>query len=123
MVQEHRKHARFVAEQDGPNERLLKEKLAAAFLSEGFVGRAYLVQADLQDGTGINVVLALRASPPASPHDERQAAERFAAIFASIFHKHAHLDILFLKDHTEAEVRKVCPPFFARHGHADVRIN
>jgi hypothetical protein len=121
MVQAHRKHPRFVAEQDGPYERLLKEKLAAAFLSEGFVGRAYLVQADLQDGTGINVVLALRALPWASLHDEQQAAERVGTIFASLFHKDAHVDILFLKDHTEAEVRDVCPPFFDRA--TDVRIN
>jgi len=119
MAQAHRIFPRFVGEQDGPYERLLKEKLAAAFLNDGFVGRAYLAQADLQDGTGVNVILALRTSA----RNEQNMADGIGAIFAPIFHADVHLDILFLKEHSEAEVQKICKPFFERDRHTTITIN
>ena len=53
---------RFLGEQDGPLERILKERLVEMFRGEAAVSRAYLARADLGDGSGIHVVLGLRVA-------------------------------------------------------------
>jgi|SRR6185437_13002870 len=116
MVEEHRKFPRFLGEKDGPPERVLKQRLEAAFTDDGRVDRAYLLRADLQDGAGVSIVLAVRTPP----RDERKLVDEIGVIFAALFHQDAHLDILFLKDHTESEVRKVARPFFGRASHAGI---
>jgi hypothetical protein len=110
---------RFVGEQVGPHERTLKEKLAAAFLNDGMVGRAYLAQADLGDGSGLNVVLGLVA--PGC--DQRKILDEIDRIFASIFHAKAHLDIMFLSESSHSDIQKVCRPFFERGRHTSVQIH
>jgi len=121
MAQEHHINPHYIAEQFGPNEVRLKEKLAAEFLSERVVTRAYLVHADLRDGGGHNVILTLVA-----PGGDRAAIlQQVERVFGSIFDKSQHLDILFL-DHDanhESVLRKRCPPFFERGRHVMVRLN
>jgi hypothetical protein len=119
MVQEHRFHPRYVGGQVGPRERELKEKLAASFLNGGLIGRAYLARADLGGRNGHGVVLGLIA-----PGCDKAAVLReIEGIFASIFHRSQFLDTVFLSEHNEVEIRKVCEPFFERARETVIRIH
>jgi hypothetical protein len=97
---------KFVGEQDGPPERRLKEKLVLAFGRDRRVYGAYLARAEYEDGT--NVVLALRAEIGF----EKVLVQEVASTFASMFSAQAHLDVVFLTDTNEAQLRQVCRPFF-----------
>ncbi len=88
MVHPHRVYPRFLSEQDGPFERCLKEKLAAAFLNDRIIGRAYLARVDLRNGSGESVILGLRTSN----YDAWKMLDDIACIFASIFHTAEYLE-------------------------------
>ena len=121
MAQQHHINPHYLAEQFGPNELRLKETLAAEFLSKRVVTRAYLVHADLRDGSGHNVILGL-AAPRGDRAEILQQVER---AFGSIFDRHQHLDILFLDDDPSHEplLRRKCPPFFERARNIMVRLS
>jgi SseB protein C-terminal domain len=97
---------KFVSEQDGPDERVLKRRLADAFERGPAVQRAYLAR--MADGATLNVVLALRAKP----EFEQALVKQVASIFASIFGAKEHLDVVFLTDALELVLKKVCRSFF-----------
>lgn len=97
---------KFVGEQDGSTERVLKQQLSKAFASEPAVQRAYLGR--MSDGQHVNVVLALRAMPGF----EQALVKQVGSIFASIFSAKEHLDIVFLTDADEPELKNVCPSFY-----------
>jgi hypothetical protein len=101
---------RFLDAQDGPHERALKGRLAEAFRDEPQVKRAYLARADHGDGSGIHVVLGLRADGI----DHKRLADCVASIFAALFPASEHLDLVFVNAAHEARLRKACPPFFER---------
>jgi hypothetical protein len=102
------KQVRFLSEQDGPSERLLKDKLSNFFRRDKSVAKAYLVRVDLGDGKPTGVVLGLRTQ--FGP--DKGMAEKVGAIFASVFNAKEHLDIAFLTDDLEAQLIKTCRPFF-----------
>ncbi len=104
----HAPQLRFLGEQDGPPERELKSRLVAIFEHEQNVKSAYLVRVTYGDQSPVVVALCLRVQ---SGSDD-EVAENAGRIFASMFGKHEHLDIIFLSDAQEAEVVKVCRPFF-----------
>jgi hypothetical protein len=99
---------RFLDEQDGPHERILKDRLAEAFRGEPEIKRAYLARAD--HGSSIHAVLGLRADGI----DHKRLADRVASIFGSLFHAREHLDVVFVNAAHEARLRKACKPFFER---------
>jgi hypothetical protein len=101
---------RFLGEQNGPHERVLKHRLVEAFRSEPQIQRAYLATADHGDGGGVHVVLGLRADGI----DDKRLADRLAPIFYALFPASEHLDVVFVNAAHEARLRKACPPFFAR---------
>ena len=100
----------FVGEQDGPAERRLKEALGVVLGLDRTVIRAYLASV-LYDGKISGVMLALLT-------DEEQDSEKLVAqagrTFAALFNTRANLDIIFLSAEKNAEISKVCPPFYAR---------
>jgi hypothetical protein len=99
---------RFLGEQDGPPERLLKDRLADFFRRDGSVSRAYLARVDFGEGKEASVVLALRTQ--FGP--DKGMVEKVGTIFADVFNAKEHLDIMFLTDTQEAELTKACQPFF-----------
>jgi hypothetical protein len=101
---------RFLGEQDGPSERILKERLADFFRRDGSVNRAYLARVDFSEGKNASVVLGLRTQ--FGP--DKGMVEKVGAIFGFVFNAKEHLDIMFLTDDQEAELVKACPPFFKR---------
>jgi type III secretion system (T3SS) SseB-like protein len=100
---------KFLSEQDGQPEKLLKSRLVTEVFIQGDVQRAYLVRVEYDDGLrGV----ALCISPDCSNRD--QLVQEIGAIFSELFHNHAQLDILFLTPEREMRVIKVSKPFFVR---------
>jgi len=99
---------RFVGEQDGSSERDLKGRLVELFRLEVIVERAYLARAEYEDGLGVHVTLCLKCSNGEDP----SLVPKLADIFGDMFGSHEHLDIRFLKEDEERELRLVCIPFY-----------
>jgi hypothetical protein len=101
---------RFIGEQDGPVEKILKAKLIDLFRADEIITKAYLVKVNYSDGANDNVVLGLRAELGPDEEIVKQASK----IFASIFNPKDHLDIIFLAKSQETELAKVCNSFYEK---------
>lgn len=97
---------RFLGEQDGPPEKILKGRLTEFFQRDKSVQRAYLAKINL--GTQDGVALCLKTQFGT----DRGMAEKVGGIFAMVFNAQEHLDIIFLSHAQEDEVSKLCKPFF-----------
>ena len=100
---------RFVGEQDGPPERELKQQLVAVFKNNPSVQHAYLAQVVYADASDISVCLCIKPDCGDDPALVKEIGE----VFAVIFRTEEHLDILFIRDDQEAELKQVCEPFYA----------
>jgi len=98
----------FCGEQDGPPERELKERLAQFFERDQSVKIAYLANVIYGGQPSASVALCLRTQFGR----DRGLAEKIGGVFASIFGPREYLDIIFLDDKQEAELAKICAPFF-----------
>ena len=94
---------RFLGEQDGESERLLKSALIVELRAVPEIKRAYLARVEYADG--VHVALCI-----AGPQSQL-LVERIGSCFARIFAQHEHLDTLFLRLDREAELERVCAPF------------
>ena len=99
---------KFVGEQDGSSERELKDRFVEQFRGNATVLRAYLARADYGDAAGPHVTLCVRSAVA----KDKALVGRVADIFAALFGSHEHLDILLIRDDQEAELRRVCKPFY-----------
>ena len=97
---------RFLHEQDGGPERSLKAALHELLASRSGVARAYLARVDYGNASASEVALCVTG--PENPTLVREVA----ATFAKQFGRDAHLDILFLNVNQEAELKRVCSPFY-----------
>jgi hypothetical protein len=100
---------RFVGEQDGPSERDLKGRFVELFRGEPSVERAYLARAEHGDESGVHVTLCLKCSPA----EDSSLLPKLADIFGNMFGSHEHLDIRFLGEVEEHQLRSVCIPFYS----------
>ncbi len=101
----------FLGEQDGPAEQRLKEALAVLLRLGATVSRAYLARV-LYDGKTSGVTLGLLAD---RAQDSEKLASQMSRAFAALLNTRAPLDIVFLNDERDAEIRKACPPFYDRN--------
>ena len=102
----------FVGEQDGSVERDLKSHFVELFRHESMVKSAYLARAQHSDRTGVHVTLAIRHSGGEDPN----LIPKLATIFSSMFSSHEHLDMMFLREDQEQQLRAVCAPFYQATG-------
>lgn len=100
----------FIGEQDGQIERQLKAKLAEFFQTEPQIISAFLARAHYGTLQETFVCLCLQRTGG----DDRPTVDRIGRVFASIFAKTQHMDILFASDQQLRELRLVCRPFFSR---------
>jgi len=100
----------FVGEQDGSPERDLKARFIKLFREEAAVQRTYLARTDYGDATGVNVALCVKSSAG----EDMSLVSRVSAIFGEMFGSHEHLDVLFIRDDQEQQLRVVCTPFYER---------
>jgi len=99
----------FIGEQDGPAERDLKDRFVEVLSGEPIVKRAYLACAEHGDGSGVHITLCLKCSPRS---EDVSLLPKLAGIFGSMFNSQEHLDIRFLEDNEEHDLRSVCVPFY-----------
>jgi len=100
----------FLGEQDGPAERRLKEALGVVLGLDRSVIRAYLARV-LYDGKASGVMLALLTD---DGEDSEKLVAQAGKAFAALFNTRENLDVIFLCEEKDAEISKVCPPFYAR---------
>jgi len=100
----------FLGEQDGPAEQRLKEALAVLLGLDASVTRAYLARV-VYDDKSSGVMLGLLRD---GGRDCEKLAGQMGRTVAALFNTSADLDIVFLNDERDAEIRKACPPFFDR---------
>ena len=101
----------FLGEQDGPAERRLKEALAVLLGLGASVTRAYLARVLYNDKTS-GVMLGLLTD---DDRDCEKLAGQIGKTVAALFNTRADLDIVFLNNERDAEIRKACPPFYDRN--------
>ncbi|MDE1174500.1 MAG: enhanced serine sensitivity protein SseB C-terminal domain-containing protein [Parvibaculaceae bacterium] len=100
----------FLGEQDGRPERMLKEKLSKLFNFGGEIESAYLAQVDFGNGIDASVALCLRVQG----NVQEKIISYVGAAFSNIFKTDQHLDIIFLNDDQELQLKRVCRPFFCK---------
>jgi type III secretion system (T3SS) SseB-like protein len=99
---------RPLGEQNGPVERDLKAQITPLLRAEATIKRAYLCRATYDPEPEVNVVLCLIA-----PEENLELIQHINRVFASIFASAEHLDIAFINEAEEAEIGRVCRPFYA----------
>jgi len=115
MSKEHRlrteshvaKTLRFIGEQDGIPEREFKERVVALLDGCGIVERGYLTRVAYEPASAEVVALCLLTQQP-----QDALLREIGAVFASMFGRDQHLNILFIDRDQEQELARVCPPFF-----------
>lgn len=98
----------FLGEQDGPPERELKKQLTEFFLSSSAVKSAYLTRIAYGSHSAPVVALCLRTESG----QNQTLVENAGNIFASMFGRDEHMDIVFLDERQETELLKICRAFF-----------
>jgi hypothetical protein len=101
----------FIGEQAGPVEDELKAKFCREFKrgpSIRAVGSAYLARLSFGDSSQYSIALCIRSSVGV----DHPLQKRLAQVFAEVFRSDQFLDILFIRDDQEQELRKVCKPFY-----------
>ena len=108
----HRQESRveFLGEQDGPPERLLKADLATTLGRYRAIRRAYLARVGFQPEAMVSVALCVA---PATAEDT-SVVRSVGEIFSRHAGPAAHLDVVFVTDEQEVDLRRVCRPFFER---------
>ena len=103
-----RSRVQFLAEQDGPPERILKGEFAKVLSRASHVQKAYLAVVRYGVAGGYDVALCLQS---ATGPDER-LIKKLSSVFAGLFGAAQNLDILFLQGPQEHAVSRVCRPFY-----------
>ncbi|HOW80660.1 MAG TPA: enhanced serine sensitivity protein SseB C-terminal domain-containing protein [Candidatus Paceibacterota bacterium] len=101
---------RYVGEQNGEPEQDLKQRLCRFFERDPSVKAAYLARVNYGHAQQVGVALCLKTvfGP------DKGLVEKIGAIFAAVFNASEHLDILFLDESQESDLRKVCSSFYNR---------
>jgi len=100
--------ADFLGERSGIVENTLKRELILEFATRPDIRRGYLASARFQSQTEPSLVLGIVSSRP----DDQSLVMRVGEIFRRQFPKDASLDILFLTPEQEADLARVCRPFY-----------
>jgi hypothetical protein len=99
----------FLGEQDGANERSLKEKLSVLFREQESVKAAYLVRAQYAKPEMKSVVLCVVAI--GGP--DKSLVESVHSLFRKEAPRGIILDIMFPTDKERSQIDAVCKPFYS----------
>ncbi len=100
----------FMDEQEGIQERRLKEAVAVLLDLDATVVRAYLVCASYNgaiDGAMLGLLTRDR-------QESGKLALQMDRAFGALFDTKAHLNVLFLDDEDDAHFANACAPFYSR---------
>ena len=99
----------FLGEQSGLVDDPLKRELILEFVTRPDVRRAYLARVGFQSESEPSVALCIVSVRP----DDRSLVLRVGEIFRRRFATDVVLDVLFLSAEQEADLAKVCFPFYS----------
>jgi hypothetical protein len=97
----------FLGEQDGEPERELKSQWRTILAGYPNVTRAYLAIVSF-DGVAGTPALCISSRSSETP----QLVDALAAPFQQLFNKQVFLEIMFMSEEQEYQVRNVCRPFY-----------
>jgi hypothetical protein len=98
---------RFLGEQDGAPEREFKEAVARLLGTNATVERGYLARVAYESSSNASVAVCLVARDP-----QDELLQEIGSVFASMFGRDQHLDILFISRDQEQDLARVCSVFF-----------
>ncbi len=99
----------FLGEQSGPVEDTFKRDLILEFATRPDIRRAYLARVAFQDETEPAVALCILSKRP----DDQSVVTRVGDIAKRRFSNDAPIDILFLAEAQDADLARVCRPFYS----------
>jgi len=100
----------FVCEQDGDTERDLKQSFFPLLEEREYVHSAYLARVTYNDSHELNVALCIRMDR----EDGNMLRKVIGETFAAKFNQQEHLDIIFISNEQEEELKQVCRPFYEK---------
>jgi hypothetical protein len=89
---------------------LLKRDLILEFVTRPDIQRAYLAKVGFQPQNETAVALCVVSTRP----EDRSLVMRVGEIFRRRFAREVALEILFLTNEQEADIARVCSPFYSR---------
>jgi hypothetical protein len=98
----------FIGEQAGPVEDDLKVKFRLVFAELPDILSAYLARLSYGEPASYSVGLCIRSGVGV----DHPLQKRLGQIFTDTFSRDQHLDILFIRDDQEEELKRVCRPFY-----------
>jgi len=101
---------RFLNEQDGQNERLLKQSLFPLLSKNSSVDLAYLVRTEYEKPKEQGVALCLVTTPG----PDKGLIEEVHQLFRKMAPRGAKLDIMFPSSSQRLEIDAVAKPFYRR---------
>jgi hypothetical protein len=101
---------RFLREQDGPPERKLKQLVLPVLREDRQVQRVYLASVQLAEADSPSVMMAVVREQGGA----RDLNDRIAAVFHELFSTKNSLDVAFITASQEADLARVCDPFYRR---------
>jgi len=99
----------FLGEQTGSVEDTLKRELILEFATRPDIRRAYLAQVGFESAVEPSPALCILSKRP----DDQSIVTRVGEIFRRRFSKDAPFDVLFITEAQDAELARVCRPFFS----------
>jgi hypothetical protein len=99
----------FLGEQSGSVEDTLKRDLILEFATRPDIRRAYLARVNFETSGESAVALCILSKRP----DDQAIVTRVGEMFTRRFSKDAALDILFITEQQDAELARVCRPFYS----------
>jgi hypothetical protein len=100
--------AEFLGQHHGPVEETLKRELILEFATRPVIRRAYLANVRFQPQEEPSMALCIVSARP----DDTSLVVRIGEIMRRRFDKDVPLDVLFISADQEAELARVCSPFF-----------
>jgi hypothetical protein len=100
--------AEFLGQRNGPVEETLKRELILEFATRPVIRRAYLASVRFQPQEEPSMALCIVSSRP----DDTSLVVRIGEIMRRRFDKDVPLDVLFVGADQEADLARVCSPFF-----------
>lgn len=101
----------FVCEQDGDVECNFKNKIIPLLNERDYVQSAYLARVTYGDSNKLNVALCVRMEQK----EDESLRRAIVDIFSAMFNRKEHLDMIFLRDEQENELRNVCSSFYEKN--------
>ena len=99
----------YLGEKTGPTEDELKSSLIPILRKYGDVERAYLAIISTDGRKSWSVALCF-----APKKDDPKLVREVGEVFHRMFGRDQFLDMMFLTQQAELDLRKVCPPFYTK---------